>query len=268
MLLPLRDNNPTLRWPYVTLVLIAVNLIVFIWLLQQPDQRQQLVVAHYGFVPKRIAQLSNPALKVMVPVERQAAAPWGQVGAVQKIELKAVPEQIYLSAFTAMFLHGGWLHVIGNMWFLWVFGNNVEDRLGHFVFLAFYLVGGLIATLCYAAFEPSSTMPMIGASGAVAAVLGAYAITWPWAKVRTLVFLLIIFIWDLPALVVLGFWFLGELLEAIGAMHMAANAGEPGVAFWAHVGGFVAGMVLMPMLSTGAPPAGQTWRSEYEAGFQ
>lgn len=269
MLLPLRDNNPTLRRPYVTVLLIAVNIVVFIWLLRQPGERQESIVANYGFVPKRIAQLSDPRLKVEVPVERQAAAPWGQPGAVvRKIQLAAVPEQIYLSAFTAMFLHGGWLHVLGNMWFLWVFGNNVEDRLGHFVFLAFYLIGGLIATLCYAAFDPNGTSPMIGASGAVAAVLGAYAITWPFAKVKTLVFLILIFIWDLPALVVLGFWFLGQLLEAIGAMHMAANAGEPGIAFWAHVGGFVAGMALMPMLSTGAPPAGQTWRSEFEAGFR
>lgn len=270
MLLPLRDNNPTLRRPYVTLLLIAVNIGVFVWLVQLPDKQQESVVAHYGFVPQRLAQLANPQLVVEVPVEPQAAVPWAPAGgAARKIQLAAVPEQIYLSAVTAMFLHGGWLHVLGNMWFLWIFGNNVEDRLGHFVFTAFYLVGGLIATLCYAAFEPAGTTPMIGASGAVAAVLGAYAITWPFARVRTLVFLfIIVFIWDLPALAVLGFWFLAQLLEAIGAMHMAANAGEPGIAFWAHVGGFVAGMLLMPMLSAGAPPAGQTWRSEFEAGFR
>jgi len=270
MFLPLHDNNPTLRTPLVTLLLIAINGGVFVWLIQLPENRQQLVVIEHGFVPKRIAQLSDPRLVVEVSVDRRVNGPGGPgVAAGPKVKLAAVPEEIYLSAVTAMFLHGGWMHLLGNMWFLWLFGNNVEDRLGHFVFLGFYFVGGLIATLCYALFEPNGTTPLIGASGAIAAVLGAYAVTWPLARVRTLVFLVVfVTIWELPALVVLGFWFLMQLLEAVGAMQLGVRGGEAGIAFWAHVGGFIAGMLLMPLLSTGAPPSGQTWRSEYEAGFR
>ncbi len=258
MFLPLHDNNPTLRTPYVTLLLIAINSGVFIWLYQLPENRQQTVVIEHGFVPKRIAQLSNPKLVIEVPVERQingAGGPGG-MAPMKKIVLPAVPEQIYLSAVTAMFLHGGWMHLLGNMWFLWLFGNNVEDRLGHVVFLCFYFIGGLIATLCYTVFEPGGTTPLIGASGAIAAVLGAYAVTWPFARVRTLVFLIVfITIWELPALVVLGFWFVMQLLEAVGAMRLGGvNGGETGIAFWGHVGGFVAGMLLMPLLSTGRRP--------------
>src|SRR3989337_1493039 len=105
-----------------------------------------------------------------------------------------------------MFMHGGWIHLITNMWMLWIFGNNIEDRLGHLLFVAFYLVGGLLATFCHWVTDPNSTMPVVGASGAVAAVLGGYAVTYPTAKVRTLIFLVFIMVVDLPALVVLGLW--------------------------------------------------------------
>jgi membrane associated rhomboid family serine protease len=154
--------------------------------------------------------------------------------------------------FTSMFMHAGLMHLLSNMWFLWLFGNNVEDRLGHVVYLFFYLVGGLAALACHWATNPSSPVPVVGASGAVAAVLGAYAITFPFAKVRTLVFLFVfVTIIDLPALMVLGFWFLGQLLEARHAL----NAGvDGGVAFMAHVGGFVAGLILMPLLGGTRPP--------------
>ena len=272
MFFPFHDNNPTLRTPWVTLLLIAINTVAFVWLTRLPDVQRAVVVAEYGFVPKRLAQLSNPKVVVEVPVEVQANAPVmfpGGPPQVKTVRLPPVPEQIYLSAFTALFLHGGWLHLVGNMWYLWLFGNNVEDRLGHMVFLCFYVLSGLIATMCHWAFEPSSALPVIGASGAIAAVLGAYAMTWPFAKVRTLVFLVVfITIWELPALVVLGFWFVSQILEAIGAMQVGINGGEAGVAFWAHVGGFVTGLLLMPLLSAGAPPPGQTWSSEYEAGFK
>jgi membrane associated rhomboid family serine protease len=268
MFLPLYDNNPTLHTPYVTLLLIAINSGVFIWLCQLPENRRQIVVIEHGFVPKRVGQLSNPKLVVEVPVERQVNGPGG-MALVKKIALPPVPAQIYLSALTAMFLHGSWLHLLGNMWYLWLFGNNVEDRLGPLVYLCFYFIGGLIATLCYTVFDPNGTTPLIGASGAIAAVLGAYAVTWPFARVRTLVFLIVfITIWDLPALVVLGFWFLMQLLEAVGAMQLGLNGGDAGIAFWAHVGGFIAGMLLMPLLSTGAPPSGHTWRAEFEAGLR
>jgi membrane associated rhomboid family serine protease len=161
--------------------------------------------------------------------------------------LRPDPGEILLSLLTCMFMHGGWLHLIGNMWFLWLFGNNVEDRLGHVSYLIFYLVGGFIGSFAHWAINPESTSAVIGASGAVAAVLGAYAITWPWARVHTLIFIIIfIDVIDVPALGVLGLWFLLQLIEAHGQLGLNVSGG---VAWWAHVGGFVAGMVLMPLLS-------------------
>jgi membrane associated rhomboid family serine protease len=144
-----------------------------------------------------------------------------------------------------MFLHGGWLHLLGNMWFLWIFGNNVEDRLGSLLFIVLYLVGGLMASAAYWMTDPGSRVPVIGASGAVAAVLGAYAITWPWARVRTLVILIIfITLVDVPAVFFLGIWFVLQVFSGMGSFHHEAGAG---VAWWAHIGGFLAGMVLMPL---------------------
>ena len=144
--------------------------------------------------------------------------------------------------FTCMFLHGSWMHLLGNMWFLWLFGNNVEDRLGSVTFLVLYLLGGMLGSCCHWARGPASFAPVIGASGAVATILGAYAVTWPWARVRTLVILVVfITLIELPAMVVLGGWFLLQLLEGTEA-GVAQN-----VAWWAHIGGFVAGVVLMPL---------------------
>jgi membrane associated rhomboid family serine protease len=164
-----------------------------------------------------------------------------------------------------MFLHGGWAHLLMNMWMLWIFGNNIEDRLGHFVYLAFYMMGGIVATLVFWVSGPNVTMPVVGASGAVAAVLGAYAITFPTAKVRTLVFFILIAVIDLPALVLLGVWFMLQVFS--GFMGLWGVAMEP-VAFWAHIGGFVAGMILMPLLSLGASPPGTDWRKETEEQFR
>jgi membrane associated rhomboid family serine protease len=157
---------------------------------------------------------------------------------------------------------------------LWLFGNNVEDRLGHVLFFCFYLLGGLLATACHWAYDPASTTPVIGASGAVSAVLGAYAVTWPHARVKTVVFLIVfVTVIEFPALLVLGFWFVTQLIEAAGLLRLPMRGGaviaEPAsVAWWAHVGGFVAGLVLMPLLSAGAPPADTDWKKEAEAMFK
>jgi membrane associated rhomboid family serine protease len=138
------------------------------------------------------------------------------------------------------------------MWFLWIFGNNVEDRLGHSLYAAFYLGGGVLANLCHWWSDPQSEVPVIGASGAVATVLGAYAVTWPWAHIRCLVVLVIfITVVQLPALAVLGFWFLTQVLEASRQVKIGLQGG---VAFWAHIGGFLAGMVLMPLVAGRPPP--------------
>src|SRR6185436_4142400 len=167
--------------------------------------------------------------------------------------------------FTMMFLHGGWIHLLSNMWTLWIFGPNIEDRLGRIVFPIFYALGGVVAMLAFWLSDPGGHMPVIGASGAVAAVLGAYAVTFPTAKVRTFVFFILFTIIDLPALVLLGLWFLLQLVS--GVMGLWGVAMEP-VAFWAHIGGFVAGMILMPLLSLGASPPGTDWRKESEEQFR
>ena len=164
-----------------------------------------------------------------------------------------------------MFLHGGWGHLLMNMWMLWVFGNNIEDRLGHFAYLVFYILGGVLATLAFWASDPGSLMPVIGASGAVAAVLGGYAITFPTAKVRTLVFFLLILIVDIPALILLGIWFALQVVS--GLMGLWGVVMEP-VAFWAHIGGFLAGMILMPLFTLGGSPPGKDWRKETEEMFR
>ncbi len=238
---PLYDVNPTKRFPLVTIGLVIVNALVFLATLALPEDRQMRVFLYAGFVPKRIEQLSSRE-PIPIPAEVQAAP-----GDAAPLQWQPVPREVLLSLLTCMFLHGGWLHLIGNLWFLWIFGNNCEDRLGHVPFLGFYLVGGLTASLCHWAFDSQSTMPMIGASGAVAAVLGGYAITWPWARVKTLIFLFVFVTFvDLPALALLGFWFVLQLLS--GTADLVQTPVEH-VAWWAHVGGFVAGLVLMPLLS-------------------
>jgi len=149
----------------------------------------------------------------------------------------------FLTVFTSMFLHGGWLHILGNMLFLWIFGNNVEDAMGHRRFIAFYFLCGIAAAITQSLLNPESTVPMIGASGAIAGVLGAYLLLHPRARILVVLPLFIIFFTvRLPALIVLGFWFAGQAVSTL-----LANSENSGVAFGAHVGGFVAGMILIPL---------------------
>jgi membrane associated rhomboid family serine protease len=154
---------------------------------------------------------------------------------------------IAVSFFTSMFLHGGWLHLIGNMWYLWIFGDNVEDRLGHFTYLVFYLLCGLGAGIVHTILNYNVDLPSIGASGAIAGVLGAYVVSYPFARVQTVIPIFIfIQIIEIPALIVLGFWFVMQFFY--GATTLASATGNTGgVAWWAHVGGFVIGMILVPL---------------------
>ena len=251
MLFPFRDNNPIQRTPVVTYALVAANVLALLWLGRLPENRQQAFVLEHGFIPARLAQLvDRQPLTVEVPRGR-VRTPEGVKLVVEERTFPPSSREILLSLVTCMFLHGGWLHLIGNMWFLWIFGNNVEDRLGSVLYFLFYLGGGILASACHWAFAPSSTVPVIGASGAVAVILGAYAITWPWAKVETLVFLFVfVTIIELPALLVLGAWFLGQVLEATHALGAGGSGvgGHTGVAWWAHIGGFLTGVLLMPLL--------------------
>jgi membrane associated rhomboid family serine protease len=267
MIFPFHDENPIQRTPFVTLGIVGVNAVVFLGTLSLSELDRGTLWYGRGFVPARIVELVKDEPPQVDPRtvppelrERVLAVDLRR----ERIVLKPLPQrQILLSLFTSMFLHGGWLHVIGNMWFLWVFGNNVEDRVGHVPFLLFYLFGGLFASACHWAINPSSTIPVIGASGAVAAMLGAYAITWPWARVKSLVFLFVVVtVIDLPALAVLGVWFLGQLVSATNAANVGLSGG---VAWWAHVGGFLVGLVLMPFLNSllGSPDQGSSDRFDW-----
>ncbi len=262
MLFPLYVLNPRLGFPLITLLIIAANILVMGWLSQVREIDQAKIAAEFGFVPARLSHMGS-GKPVNVPV--QTLNIFGMRGPqlVKQVSTDAV--DIYRSFFSMMFLHGGWMHLLMNMWMLWLFGPNIEDRLGHLVFAMFYALGGVVAMLAFWASDPAGRMPVIGASGAVAAVLGGYAVTFPTAKVRTLIFFLFILIFDLPALVLLGIWFMLQVIS--GMMGLWGFAMEP-VAFWAHVGGFVAGMILMPLLSFGSSPPGADWRKETDDMFR
>jgi len=218
--IPLRDRNPTRRTPVVTFVLIAACFAVF-------------------------------ALELSISLSGGDAAlerffdQWGAVPAKISVALAHGDyfSQAMLTTISSQFLHGGWLHIVGNMLFLWIFGNNVEDRLGRVPFLAFYLLGGIAAALTQVWIDPASSAPLVGASGAIAAVLGVYVVLWPGARILSLVFLGFFYqLLEVPALIVLGYWFVLQLLS--GAASLGAQTAESGVAFFAHIGGFVAGAVV------------------------
>lgn len=248
MFFPIHDDNPTRRTPVITFTIIGLNVLVHLWSAHLTPVEQQVLAYRYGFVPARILQLSQ-GKPLLVPLhEVKVHWLWGPYVPERTIQLDPDSRQVGMSLITCMFLHGGGLHLIGNMWFLWLFGNNVEDRLGAVRYLLLYLGGGLIASLSHWAVTPHSLIPVIGASGAVAAVLGAYAITWPRARVSVLAVLIIfIRVIDVPAWFVLGIWFITQVLAGNASL---GEASLGGVAWWAHVGGFLAGVALMPILQT------------------
>jgi membrane associated rhomboid family serine protease len=255
--IPLRDSNPTRRFAWVTLALIAANVAIF--LLWQPtlggtDTQQQIFYFCHAEIPWEITHETNladgggaarRAIDATYASTRQAVGAGDQadVGAqLQQLLSRKCPDKSWWqSVFVAMFLHGGWLHIGGNMLFLWIFGNNVEDRLGRVPYVLFYLLGGLAATGLQLAFDAGSVVPNLGASGAIAAVLGAYIVMFPRARVYTLIIFLFITAVELPAIVVLGAWFVLQLFSGVGSLGTDVNGG---VAYWAHVGGFAFGMAV------------------------
>lgn len=259
MLLPLYDMNPHARWPVVTALLIVANIGCFLWSIQNGQDGFAEVVYERGFVPQRLTRMDDPE-----PVKIELELP---DGATLEGSLSTDAEKVYPTLLTSMFLHGGWLHLIANMWMLWVFGDNVEDRLGRFVFIFFYVVGGLLAMLSQWVSDPMGVTPVIGASGAIAAVLGAYAITFPMAKVKTLVFVGLPLFLSLPSALVLGGWL---LLNLLGVLQAVGVQGEVGIriAYWTHIGGFIGGVVLMPLLTLGAEPPDEDWRTESRELFE
>jgi membrane associated rhomboid family serine protease len=221
---PLKSLAPRRAFPFVTLALIGINVYIF---LQQVAMRPRLLnelVNAYGLVPARFANLLNMTFSPVYGLRR------------------ITPEAAILPLLTSLFLHASWLHIIGNMWFLWIFGQTVEDALGHFPFLLFYLACGVAAGLTHVAFNLNSKLPTIGASGAISGVLGAYLVLYPGAQILTLVPIIVIpLIVRLPAVLFIGLWFVFQFLGGLGTLQLQ-DAG--GVAFWAHVGGFIAGMFL------------------------
>jgi membrane associated rhomboid family serine protease len=233
---PLYDNVRRQRTAWVTYAILLANVLVFAHSVSLDDAGRRRLAFQRGFVPARVAQLQT-GRPLPVVVERPGFAVRQQIGV-----LAPDRNEIVSSWLSCMFLHAGWLHIVGNMWFLWVFARSVEDRLGHVWFAVFYLLVGLLATACHWFDEPANVMPMIGASGAVAGVLGAYAVLFPRARVKTLLFLVVFFtIFDLPAIAVLGVWFFVQFAGA----HKADLGIGGGVAWWAHIGGFMVGMGLM-----------------------
>jgi membrane associated rhomboid family serine protease len=219
VLIPLRDHNPRRRFPVVTVALIGINLLLYLWTLTLPEGFHQTLALIAGAIPREIITLRDLPPADLLPVPG--------------------------SVLTSMFLHGGLVHVLGNMWFLWLFGDNLEDRMGSVRFLTFYLFTGVVAALAQAFAMPRSLIPMIGASGAVAGVLGGYVLTFPQARVTAL--LPIPFLWPvfkLPAWVFLGLWFVGQFFIRSGS----------GIAWMAHVGGFLGGIALVRLLSPALRP--------------
>jgi len=249
---PFSDNVPRIGPPIVTYLLIVINCWVFMYGLRLPESRREILAFRHGFIPARVEQLAEPnPITIGVPQKLYNPRTRRIVVHEERVTLPPDSRSIVLTLFTYMFMHAGWIHLISNMWMLWIFGDNVEDRLGHAGFLIFYLLGGILAALGHWANDHTSLLPVIGASGAIAAVLGAFAVTWPWARVRTLLFIVIfITIVELPALVVLGFWFITQLFGARSAVDAGINGG---VAWWAHIVGFLAGALIMPLVRSDEP---------------
>jgi membrane associated rhomboid family serine protease len=245
-MIPLKDDIPTRRFPVVTVAIIIACVVVYfafeqgLWNLgERGDQR----VLEYGAIPY---ELTHPGKQCGSDPATGQVVCEGQRGV-----LGSAPDQApwWLTAFTSMFMHGGLLHLGGNMLFLWIFGNNVEDSMGRPRFVAFYLLGGLVALFSQVLIDPGATVPTVGASGAIAAVLGGYAILYPHARVITLIFFIIIFtVVELPALLVLGLWFLIQV--ALGSAELGQPLGTSGgVAYFAHIGGFLFGLLLIKLFA-------------------
>ncbi len=229
-MIPLRDTISARRFPIVNTAVIGLNVLVFLFeAVLGPGQLEQLI-GLWGLVPARFWQM-------------------GGLGR-------------WLPLFTSMFLHGGWWHLISNMLALYIFGDNVEDRLGHFRYLLFYLLGGLVAGGAHLLAYSGSPIPTVGASGAIAAVLGAYVMLFPYARVVTLVFVFyFIRIVEIPALIYLGFWFISQLFNGLFALAAATDVLQAGgVAWWAHIGGFVFGLAIVRLI---CPRPRRTYTDQY-----
>ncbi len=216
-MLPLKDDQPRYSTPWVTRFLIVLNLVIFFFEWTMPPRNLNLFIRQFGVVPSHIAAFLAGSPKYPLPA-------------------------VVVPLFTSMFLHASWMHVIGNMWFLFIFGDNVEDYLGHFKYLVFYILTGLIAMIAQVIINLHSRLPTVGASGAIAGVLGAYFVLYPRARVLTWFFIFVLWV---PAWIILGYWFALQFLSGTASMLAMPGGDIGGVAFWAHVGGFISGALLV-----------------------
>jgi membrane associated rhomboid family serine protease len=207
---PLRDTERTYSTPFVTILLIVMNLAIFLYELSLDPYSQNHFMTVWALTPSHFH---------------------------------------VIDLFTTMFLHAGWMHVLGNMWFLWVFGDNIEDALGHGKYLLFYIACGVAAGLTHVLFNAGSRLPTVGASGAIAGVMGAYLVKFPRNKITTLIFFGFIFFIDIPAVFMLGYWFLIQVFSGVGTVGYT-NVSQGGTAWFAHIGGFLTGMILVRLMSS------------------
>jgi membrane associated rhomboid family serine protease len=216
-MLPIRDDQPRYSTPFVTWFLIALNLLIFLLEAALDERSLNILIQQFGVVPSHVAAFLAGSPKYPLPA-------------------------VVLPFLTSMFLHGSWMHVIGNVWFLFIFGDNVEDYLGHFKYLVFYILTGLIAMTTQVAINLHASVPTLGASGAIAGVLGAYFVLYPRARVLTWFFVIVIWV---PAWIILGYWFALQFLSGTATALAMPGPNMGGVAFWAHVGGFISGALLV-----------------------
>jgi membrane associated rhomboid family serine protease len=208
---PLRDTQPSYSRPLITVLIIILNAVVFLHEVSLDEYSRNYFIAHYGLIPARFH---------------------------------------FSAILTSMFMHGGWMHIIGNMWFLWIFGDNVEDAFGHLKYLVFYLLCGIAAAFTQVLFSPGSRLPMVGASGAIAGVMGAYLIKFPRSRIVTLVFIFIfITTIEVPAGLMLAYWFIIQFFSGVGTIGYS-HVSQGGTAFFAHIGGFITGMILVGVMGT------------------
>lgn len=234
-MIPVGDTIRSRSFPYVNLAIIILNLIVFIYELSLGGESRDQFLCDWGEVPRAIVDFLFPPDRV-----EQGIGPCGFYSSEQEAD-------VLLSPFTSMFLHAGWLHILSNMLFLWIFGDNVEDALGHVRYLFFYLVCGLGAAAAHIFFNADDLIPAVGASGAIAGVMGAYLVLYPRANIAVVIPFLILFgAFYVPAIFLIGLWFLLQLMSGIASIGYATG-GEGGVAWWAHIGGFVVGMLLITL---------------------
>jgi len=235
-MIPVGDSIRSRTFPYVNLAIIALNFLVFIYELALPEMSRNEFLCDWGAIPREFRDYVAPP-----PEPELAIGPCG-------LYTSNVDAGVLLRPFSAMFMHAGWLHILSNMLFLWIFGDNVEDALGHVKYLLFYLLAGLGATAAHTFLNLNDLLPAVGASGAIAGVMGAYLVLYPGANIAVLIpWLIILGAFYVPAVFLIGLWFLLQLFSGVAAIG-TATGGAGGVAWWAHVGGFVTGMALITLL--------------------